>query len=191
MPVDNERLNDWFCREVLPCEPKLTGFIQRRWHVPEEVADIRQEIYERVLIGARRELPAQIAPYLFTIARNHLINRYRRAQVISFDKITYLENMEADGDLLTPERHVMGREELRHLQDGLNVLPPRCREVIFLRKVRGFSTREVAEQLGIGIDAVEQHTTLGMRALVDYLLGGSGKVQRRQSRNRRRQGQAS
>ena len=80
MSDDNERLNSWFCREVLPCEPRLMRFIQRRWHLPEEAADIRQEIYERVLIGASRELPAQTEPYLFTIARNHLINRYRRPE---------------------------------------------------------------------------------------------------------------
>ena len=61
---------------------------------------------------------------------------------------------------------------------GLEQLPPRCREVVLLRKIRGLSTRETADELGIGIDTVEKQMTLGMRALANFMLGGSAKVQR-------------
>ena len=64
------------------------------------------------------------------------------------------------------------------MQAGLDRLPPRCREVVRLRKIEGLSTRETAERLGVGIDTVEQQTVHGMRALVDFMLGGTGKIQR-------------
>jgi len=60
----------------------------------------------------------------------------------------------------------------------MDALPPRCREVVRLRKVEGLTTRETADRLGVGIDTIEQQLTLGMRALVDFMLGGSGKVRR-------------
>jgi RNA polymerase sigma-70 factor (ECF subfamily) len=44
--------------------------------------------------------------------------------------------------------------------------------------VEGLSIRETAERLGIGIDTVEQQTVHGMRALVDFMLGGTGKIRR-------------
>ena len=62
------------------------------------------------------------------------------------------------------------------LQAGLDRLPKRCREVIVLRRVEGLSQKEVAEQLGISVSTVEQQLTKGMRALVDFMLGGAGKV---------------
>ncbi len=75
------------------------------------------------------------------------------------------------------------------MQAGIERLPPRCAAVIRLRKVEGLSTKEVADRLGIGIDAVQQQTTLGMRALADFMLGGEGLIarpkQRHSARSRR------
>jgi RNA polymerase sigma-70 factor (ECF subfamily) len=70
------------------------------------------------------------------------------------------------------------REELRRTQLGLDQLPPRCRQVIWLHKVEGLSTRETAERLGISLDTVEKQITQGMRALADFMIGGSGKIRR-------------
>lgn len=50
--ADDGVLQEWFCNEVLPLEPALTAFIRRNWRELDDVIDIRQEIYERVLIGA-------------------------------------------------------------------------------------------------------------------------------------------
>ena len=182
--VDDSTLKAWFWDEVLPLEPSLTRFIQRHWRSKEDIPDIRQEVYERTLVGAGRALPRLAGPYVFTVARNVLINRARRGKVISIELVPELESLVSDADWLTPARHAEGREELRRMYAGLERLPPRCREVLRLRKIEGLSTREVAEQLGIGIDAVEQQTTLGMRALVDFMLGGEGRVRRPMRRSR-------
>ena len=171
-------LKSWFCDQVLPLEPALTRFIRNHWRSKDEIADIRQEVYERVLMGAAAALPLQTQAYVFTVARNIMINRARRNAVVYMERVEELDNATVNADWLTPERQLNGREELHRVQVGLDKLPPRCREVIRLRKVEGLSTREVAARLGIGIDAVEQQTTLGMRALVDFMLGGDGKIRR-------------
>jgi RNA polymerase sigma-70 factor (ECF subfamily) len=85
MDDDDRVLKAWFCQEVLPFEPVLTGFIRRYWRVQGDVADIRQDVYEGVLIAAGREFPKQAGPYLIATARNIMINRARRARVISID----------------------------------------------------------------------------------------------------------
>jgi RNA polymerase sigma-70 factor (ECF subfamily) len=176
--LDDQALKAWFCREVLPLEPMLTRFIRRHCRSPHEVADIRQEVYEKLLTAAARALPIQASAYVFTIVRNVMINRAKRANVISIELVATLEDVVPDADWLTPDRHVDGRQELHRVEAGLERLPPRCREVIWLRKVEGLSTREVAERLGVGIDAVEQQTMLGMRALTDFMLGGEGRIKR-------------
>jgi RNA polymerase sigma-70 factor (ECF subfamily) len=171
-------LNDWFCEEVLALEPALTRFIRRNWRIEADIVDLRQEIYERALNGARSALPQHSAAYIFTIARNHLVNRAKQARIVSFDLVADLETIEITPDMGATDRHLSARDELRRAQAGLARLPERCREVVRLRKVEGLSTKEVADRMGIGIDTVERQTTLGMRALVDFMLGGSGRVVR-------------
>jgi RNA polymerase sigma-70 factor (ECF subfamily) len=176
--IDDAELKAWFCREVLPLERSLTRFIRSNCRGPDEVVDIRQDIYELALTAARRELPSQSRQYIYTIARNLLINRAKRAQIVSFELVADMEDIKREIDLFATDRHLDARDELRRTLAGLNGLPPRCREVVRLRKVEGLTTRETAEQLGVGIDTIERQLTMGMRALVDFMLGGPGKLQR-------------
>lgn len=176
--LDDESLNIWFCQAVLPLERALTRFISRNWRVAEDVVDIRQEIYERALLGAREALPLHSASYLFTVARNHLINRAKHERIVSFELVADLESIHHDLDLHGTERHLDARDELRRVIAGLEALPPRCREAVRLRKVEGLSRREAAERMGVTVDTIEVQLRLGIRALADYVLGGSGKIVR-------------
>ncbi len=182
--VDDDALKAWFFREVFPLEAPLTRYIRRNWRNESDIADLRQEIYARVFVGAREHLPLQAKPFLFTTARNHLINCAKRAQIVSIEHVADLEASFVIADEMTPDRHLMAREDLRRVQAGLDRLPPRCREVVMLRKIEGLSTREVAAQLKVGIDTVEQQMVYGMRALVDFMMGGSGKIRRPAGNNK-------
>src|SRR3546814_7959898 len=78
--------------------------------------------------------------------------------------------------MLTAERHAIARDTLRRAQEGIDRLSPRVKQIVLLRKVEGLNTRETAEHLGIGIDAVERQLSMGMKALADFMLGGSGRI---------------
>src|SRR3546814_19131574 len=82
--VDDDDLEAWFCREVLPLERALTHFIHRNWRVAEDVTDLRHDVYELAIPSARKGLPVQTRPFIFTIARTTLINRANRAKIVSF-----------------------------------------------------------------------------------------------------------
>jgi RNA polymerase sigma factor (sigma-70 family) len=183
--VDSLTLKAWFFREVLPLEPALMRFLRRNWRNSAELVDLRQDIYARIYDAAREELPLQTKAFLFATARNHLINRARRARVISIELVADLEALSVAADMVTPDRHATAREELHRVQAGLDRLPPRCREVIVLRKVEGLSQREVAARMGIGEDTVERQMVQGMRALVDFMLGGTGRIRRSPAREHR------
>lgn len=177
--VDDDELEAWFCREVLPLERALTHFIHRNWRVADDVEDLRHDVYELTITSARGGLPAHPRAFVFTVARNHLINRAKRAKIVSFELVADLEMIDNAADVLTAERHAIARETLRRVQDGMDRLSPRVKQVVMLRKIEGLNTREAAERLGIGIDAVERQLSMGMRALADFMLGGSGKIVRR------------
>lgn len=183
--VDDATLRAWFAEQILPHEAALLRFIHRHSRADDDSVDIRQEIYERALKGARHELPQSARAYLFAIARNALIDRARRERVVSFEHMADLDALTLDPDMFATERHFDARDELRRAMEGLERLPPRCREVVRLRKVEGLSIRETADRLGIGHHTVERQLTLGMRALADFMLGGEGRIARAKPAARR------
>lgn len=164
-------VNDWFSAEVLPLEPALMRLLRRHWRHPEDVPDLRQEIYVRVYEAAARDgLPASAPAFVFTCARNLLVDRVRRAQVVSFDTVADLEDLpEQPQSDFTPERLADARQELQLLQVALDDLSPRCREVVVLRKIDGLSNKEISKRLGIAEGTVEKQITLGVRALAETL----------------------
>jgi RNA polymerase sigma-70 factor (ECF subfamily) len=177
--VEDGELKDWFRREVLPLERSLTHFIHRNWRVADDVMDLTHDVYEQAITGARNGLPTATRRYVFTIARNHLINRAKRARIVSFNLVADLETVDRDIDMFEAERHLNAREALRQVQEGLAKLTPRVREILELRKIEGLNVAETAERLGIGRDAVKQQTMHGMHALADHMLGKRGKVVRK------------
>jgi len=65
---------------------------------------------------------------------------------------------------------------LRLLQEALDNLPPRCRQVVLMRKIEGLSQKDVARQMGVTIETVENQVAKGMRLLAQALGGRRGAV---------------
>src|SRR3546814_13758323 len=103
--VDDDDLEAWFCREVLPLERALTHFIHRNWRVAEDVTDLRHDVYELAIASARKGLPVQTPPFLFTIARNPLINRAKREKIVSFELGPDLETTDKEDGIRTAGRN--------------------------------------------------------------------------------------
>lgn len=180
-------VREWFCREVLPLEASLLRFIRRNWPATDDATDLMHDVYELAITGARNAIPHNTPAYLFAVARNHLINRAKRARIVSFELVADLETVVADSDMFEAERQLHARDALRRAQAGIEKLSPRVREVVMLRKVEGLDVAETSARLGIGKDAVNHQLAMGMKALADHMLGGAGKIVRRRYGARRAQ----
>lgn len=180
--VEDRELKAWFFREVFPLEAALTRYIRRNWRNESDVADLRQDIYAKVYTAAQRQLPTHSRAFVFTTARNHLINTAKRAKIVSFDLVADLEASFPEAMSADLNLQLTARDELRRVQAGLERLPTRCRQVMTLRRVEGLSTKEVAAQLNISVSTVEQQMVHGLRALTDYMLGGQGRIRRSPSK---------
>ena len=74
------------------------------------------------------------------------------------------------------------------MQSALKELPPRCRQVIMLRRVHGLSQREVAQKMGIQEETVENQIVKGMRALTEAMNDRRGSTVARARFFRRQKG---
>lgn len=162
-------LREWFVREVLPLEAALVHFLQRNWHNRSDVEDLLQDVYVRVCEAALREPPDSTRAFTFATARNALIDRIRHERVIPIEAADDLDTFGVAADEPGPERNASAREELRLLQGALDRLPPRCREVVVLRRIEGMSRRQIAARLGITEATVAEHLAKGMSVLADVL----------------------
>jgi len=168
----DEPLDIWFRREVLPHEPMLCRYLLRVWPRKDEVPDLRQETYARVYQAASMSRPSSPRSFLFTTARHLMADRVRHERIVSIEAVGDIDALNVSVDEISAEDRVSAREELKRLAEALDRLPPRCREVVWLRRVEGISQRETAEALGVSVKAIEQHMSKGGRLLAEYLWSG-------------------
>jgi RNA polymerase sigma factor (sigma-70 family) len=173
----DDALNSWFAREILTHEAALERYLTRNSPNRDDVSDLRQEVYVRVYEAAKRERPMTPKSFLFSTARHLLIDRARRARVVSIEAAGDLHDLNVLVDEVSPERRLDGRQELKQLSNAFGLLPTKCREVVWLRKVDEMSQNEVAQRLGISVRTVECQVQKGMRILARALFG-DGAAQR-------------
>jgi DNA-directed RNA polymerase specialized sigma24 family protein len=136
-------LAGWVAREIMPHEARIRAWFGRARLSPEDVDDLMQEAYCRIaMLDAVDHITSPHA-YFFSVARNLLLRRLRRQQIVPLEAISEIESYR-DEDTPSPER---------------------CRRVIELRKIEGWSQKQIAEHLGITEKAVEKQVWAGVRAV--------------------------
>ena len=168
----------WFQREILVHEGALVRFLSRKLPNPADVQDIRHDIYVRILEAAERERPANAKAFLFSVARNILVDRARRNRIVAIDLLEDLDALNVLMEEQTPERRETGRQQLQKLSNLIQRLPDRCREVVWMRRVEDLPQKIIARKLGIAEATVEKHLVRGIRLLADALYGGEQGTQR-------------
>ena len=171
MPQKETSPDAWFVSEILPNERDLDAFLQTRCDDSDEVEDVRQEVYARLYQYAQScsAYPENARAFLFSAARNMLIDRIRRKRIVSFEQVMDFENLNVFENEPGPDRFAQGRIEFAALKIALDNLPGRTRDIIWLRRVEGLSQRQTAERLNISQPTVERHLAKGVRLLADTL----------------------
>jgi RNA polymerase sigma-70 factor (ECF subfamily) len=169
----------WFVGHVLPLEAVLTQYLHHNWHNKSDIQDLLQDVYVRACDAARKQIPNPTKPFVFSIARNLLIDRVRRERIIPIEAVSDLDALEIAKDEPDPERSVIAREELRRVQSALDRLPLRCRQAIVLKQVEGLTRREIAARMGIGEGTVKDYVAEAVRALADIFYSEAPDMRRR------------
>lgn len=164
-----DSLDNWFKREILSHEEILVRFISRVWPRRDEIADIRQEAYTRVYEAARQARPLTPKAFLFATARHLMADRIRRERVVSIRASAEHEYLNLLVDEISPEQRASAHQELARLARAFDRLSGKCREVVWLRRVKERSQKEVASELGLTEKTIEKHLRTGVRQLAHYM----------------------
>ncbi|MBE7539072.1 MAG: sigma-70 family RNA polymerase sigma factor [Opitutaceae bacterium] len=168
MPLQTPDDARWYFEEVQPHERSVRSFLRAAAPSPCDVDDMLQDSYLR-LFRARASGPIRcVRALFFSIARNLVRDSVRR-------KLANREISDAGLDSL-PAAECPGvaevvefRQEQMFLAEAMQALPARCREVLFLRKIHGFSQKDIAARLGISENTVESLVSRGVRRCANQL----------------------
>lgn len=159
----------WYAREVQAHAPALLAYLQKSFpNLPDPEAMV-QDAALRVWQARQRGEVAQPRAMLFAVARNLAIDQRRREKVVSFDSFTENDPSSVPTDESSPADQTARRQELTLLQQAIDQLPERCRQILVLRKIHGLSQREIAARLGVSENTVETQIGIGMRRCAAFL----------------------
>lgn len=148
-------------------------YLQSSCRSAVEAADLRQDVYANVIAAAHQEIPGRTRAFVFTAAKNLLMNRLRHERIVSIDTVSDVDELGLAAEEPGQDRALIARDELRRVRTAIEKLPPRAREAIIMRRIEGLSGREIAQRMGISESTVSHYVDNAMRALTDLLYGGS------------------
>jgi RNA polymerase sigma-70 factor (ECF subfamily) len=169
LPERRRRLALWVACEIMPHEARVRTWLRRSRLDRDDIDELIQETYCRLSMLDSIEHIDRPDAYFFSIARNLLARRLRRQKVVPLETIAEIEAYRDDAP--TQEDVAFGQSDWRRMMGLISNLPFRCRQVVRLRKIEGWSQRQIADHLGISEKAVEKHISIGIgnirRAWID------------------------
>jgi RNA polymerase sigma-70 factor (ECF subfamily) len=136
--------------------------------------DLFQETWMRVLTrGSQYNGAARFDTWLFTVARNMLIDLRRKRTMVSLEELCTVEGEEYSFEIPSgepnPFDHYRSQEEARKVAAALLTLDPLHREVLVLRFHEELSLEEIATVTRSPLSTVKSRLYRGIAALKPHL----------------------
>ncbi len=152
-------------REARPLRQSLARYFARRLRDRSDVEDLVQEVFARVVARDSSAPIGHLGKYLHQTAASVLADYARRRSARRSDAhVEFNPDLHGETDF-DPERIVSGRQGVATATAALLSLPERTRTIFVLRRLEGVPARQVAQQLGVSVSAVEKHMVRAVRHL--------------------------
>ncbi|MGO9443792.1 MAG: RNA polymerase sigma factor [Thiobacillaceae bacterium] len=168
MTEQNARAAEAIARE----RGRLKNFIRRHVTDPGDVEDILQDVFYAFVEATRLPEPIeQVAAWLYRVARNRIIDRFRKRRqepvpetLAELDEERWLEDVLPSSDA-GPEAAYARKVLLRDLHAALDELPEKQRDVFIAHELEGFSFKDLAAKSGVPINTLLARKRYAVRHL--------------------------
>lgn len=151
------------------CSGQIYHFALQYVSSAYDAEEITQEVFVRLWETRHRVDPsANFNAYLFTITRNIIFNSHKKKlnEWKYFDKVkSYVQNNSIDTDSI-----VLYNELEAIIQRYIDAMPEKRRKVFILNRFKGYSHKQIAEELNISTKTVEVHMRLALKELKQSIL---------------------
>lgn len=139
---------------------------------PKEIEDIVQETYVRVCqVGSEKEIRSPRS-FMLKTARNLALDYVKRSEVRLSDSLDVTGDSQLPASQLRVDStldQVCSEEEFSQFCDGVRYLSAQCRRAFVLKKVYGYSQREIATIMRISERTVEKHISNGIKRCMYFM----------------------
>ena len=137
----------------------LIQFLRQRLRVPDDALDVAQETYIRLMQYQDSRSIRSPSSMLFRIAIN-VANDLGRAELArGVQSQCSVDDIDIASDEPSAERQLTARQDLALLYEAIEHLPPKCRQVFLLSRVRRMTYGQIARHCGISQKMVEKHVS--------------------------------
>lgn len=162
MADENEHITSTVMRE----RSRLGNFIRRRVSDQTEAEDILQDVFHEFVEAYRLPEPIeQVSAWLFRVARNRIIDRFRKKKELRLGDLADAAGEEDEHDDVRldlalpdadggPEAAYARTILLQALQQALDELPDSQRSVFIAHELDGLSFRQMAADSGTSVNTL-------------------------------------
>jgi RNA polymerase sigma factor (sigma-70 family) len=139
---------------------------------PKDIEDIVQETYVRVCQVDKKEAIKYPRSFMLKTAKNLALDHVKRADFRlnqSIDEETLENALPADELHDETYTNATTNEEFAQFCEAVRHLPAQCRRAFILKKVYGYTQKEIAEYMDISESTVEKHIANGIKRCTYYM----------------------
>lgn len=135
----------------------------------DDSEDIVQELFISVWDKGKDAMPDnEFLQYMVTAVRNNSISFLRRKQ---YATTVPIEDHALETSLMPDESHEDSHNLQNMADEALSQLPPRCKEIFLMSKLRNMKYSEIAKELNLSEKTIENQMTKAIRLLRTYVAG--------------------
>ena len=143
----------------------LVGFVCSYVNDEEVAKDIVHDVFLVVLKNQKKlDTSYSLKSYLFTLSKNYALNYLKHLRVVAMNEREVVEALQNADEELDDYEQRMAR-----LNEKLDELPEKQREVLIKCFVEGRTYKDVADEMGISVNSVKTHISRGLKFLRNEL----------------------
>ena len=157
--------------------PRLRRFLSVRLRNADDVPDLAQEVFLRLLRVEGYENIRSPEAYLFTIA-SHVIHQdavRRSSEPTSVDIAEVFSELRTPASDDPPDQAAHA-QQLDELERILAYLPARVATALVLHRVAGYSVQEVADELGVARETAKKYLARAVEHCRNLRASEGGKI---------------
>ncbi|MDB9952229.1 sigma-70 family RNA polymerase sigma factor [Porticoccaceae bacterium] len=151
----------------------LMRFAYRYFKTPQEIEDVVQEAFVKVIEAKQSRTIEYPKSYMFQTVKNLSLNKISKSDYRLTDALEDQVGAGMHESVLqvtsSMEDQFESRQRFELFCRAVRELPVKCQRVYIMRRVYGYTQKEIAEQLGISVKTVEAHLTKAITRCTDFM----------------------
>ena len=143
---------------------------------PKEIEDIVQETYVRACQIENNERITEPRSFLFKTAQNLALDYVKKAETRLTGGVDDIDSVTSGTLADETFGRVTSNEEFGLFCESVRMLPLKCRRAFVLKKVYGYTQREIAREMNLSEKTVEKHISEGIKRCTYFMMQHRGST---------------